>query len=50
VSEDPNSPPSREGLTDAQVWEWADDHWQTSQVLRSQAAVVKWCAQAVCSS
>jgi hypothetical protein len=32
VSEDPNSPPSREGLTDAQVWEWADDHWQIREI------------------
>lgn len=28
MSEDINHPPSREGLTDAQVWVWSGDHWQ----------------------
>jgi hypothetical protein len=32
VTEDQDTPPSREGLSDAQVWEWADDHWQIREI------------------
>ncbi len=36
MSQDPNSPPSREGLNDAEVWEWADDHWQIRTILATE--------------
>jgi hypothetical protein len=32
MSQDRNSPPSRDGLSDAEVWEWADDHWQVRAI------------------
>jgi hypothetical protein len=32
VTEDQNHPPSRAGLSDAEVWEWVDDHWQVREI------------------
>ena len=32
MSDDPSSPPSREGLSDAEVWEWSEDHWQLRRI------------------
>jgi hypothetical protein len=28
VNQDPDRPPSRDGLTDAEVWEWTDGEWR----------------------
>jgi hypothetical protein len=33
VSDDQNNPPSRDGLGDDEVWEWADDHWEIRRIL-----------------
>jgi hypothetical protein len=33
MSEDQNTPPSREGLSDAEVWEWTGDRWQVRTIL-----------------
>lgn len=30
--DDPARPPSREGLSDAQVWEWSGDRWQLRSI------------------
>ncbi len=32
VVQDRDDPPSRKGLTEAQVWEWAEDHWQVREI------------------
>lgn len=32
VTQDQNDPPSRDDLTEAQVWEWAEDHWQIREI------------------
>jgi hypothetical protein len=32
VPDDPDDPPSREGLGDADVWEWADGHWRVRRI------------------
>ena len=33
MTDDRDHPPPRDGLTDAQVWEWADDeHWQVREI------------------
>jgi hypothetical protein len=32
MSQDQNTAPSREGLSDAEVWEWADDHWRVRRI------------------
>ena len=31
MSEDQNAPPSRDGLSESQVWEWAGDHWRSAR-------------------
>jgi hypothetical protein len=33
MSEDQNSPPSREGLDADEAWEWSGDHWQVRRIL-----------------
>jgi hypothetical protein len=33
MNEDRNSPPSRAGLNDAEVWEWSGNHWQIRTIL-----------------
>ena len=33
MTEDLNSPPSREGLSDAEVWEWSEGHWRIREIL-----------------
>lgn len=32
MSEVPSAPPSREGLADDEVWEWAGDHWRVRRI------------------
>jgi hypothetical protein len=32
MSEDQNAPPSRDGLSDSEVWEWTGDHWQVRHI------------------
>jgi hypothetical protein len=32
VTEDQDHPPPRDGLTDAQVWEWVDDRWRVRTI------------------
>jgi hypothetical protein len=32
MSHDQNKPPSREGLSDAEVWEWTGDHWRVRRI------------------
>ena len=29
---DQDHPPSRDGLGDAEVWEWAEDHWEVRTI------------------
>jgi hypothetical protein len=36
VSEHRDEPPSREGLSDAEVWEWAQDHWRVRTIAPSE--------------
>ena len=36
MTEDRDNPPSRDGLTDAQVWEWAEDHWRVREIPPSE--------------
>jgi hypothetical protein len=31
-SDDRDAPPSRDGLTDAQVWEWVDGAWRVREI------------------
>jgi hypothetical protein len=32
MTEDQNQPPSREGLSDSEVWEWAGDRWRVRTI------------------
>jgi hypothetical protein len=32
TNESQDHPPSREGLSDAEVWEWAEDHWRVRRI------------------
>jgi hypothetical protein len=32
MSESQDRPPPRDGLSDSEVWEWADDHWQVRRI------------------
>ena len=32
MSEDQNAPPSRDDLSESEVWEWAGDHWRVRQI------------------
>ncbi len=32
MTEEQNVEPSREGLSDAEVWEWAGDHWRVRRI------------------
>jgi hypothetical protein len=33
VSEDQNRPPSRDGLSEDEVWQWCDDRWEIRRIL-----------------
>jgi hypothetical protein len=32
VTQDQDSPPDRDGLTDAQVWEWTGERWEIREI------------------
>jgi hypothetical protein len=32
VTQDQDSPPGRDGLTDAQVWEWTGERWEIREI------------------
>lgn len=32
MTDDPDTAPSREGLSDAEVWEWAEGHWRIRRI------------------
>jgi hypothetical protein len=32
TSESQDLPPSRDGLSDAEVWEWAEGHWRVRTI------------------
>jgi hypothetical protein len=38
TTQDRDHPPSRDGLTDAEVWEWTDDGWRVRTIAPDEEA------------